>query len=123
MTEHPPIPREVLGMAWHEFRYPHPALDAPSAAFERAMAVVAQWLSGMAVVPLPEPTRAGCIWEIEDGEEIHASVDEFGPRVSVQTGDFWALFPAAVLRARALAELAAADRAEQLAADATGVTP
>lgn len=35
------IPAEVIGAAWHEFRYPRPAVDEPSEAFQRALRAAA----------------------------------------------------------------------------------
>lgn len=40
------LPKHVIDTAWHEYRYPRPALDEPTPAFLRAMAVVTQWVGG-----------------------------------------------------------------------------
>lgn len=117
MSEHPPIPSDVLAMAWHEFRYPRPAIDEPTPAFERAMAIVARWLRGMAVVPLPEPDE-----ELHWGTRFRETVGQCivdSPEV-IQHG--MVMSPAGA-REQAGRLLAAADRAEHLAAEAKMVTP
>jgi hypothetical protein len=40
------LPEQVVDTAWHEYRYPRPALDERGPAFLRAMAVVSAWIGG-----------------------------------------------------------------------------
>lgn len=122
MSTHPPIPENAVAVGWHEFTYPRTLIDEPNDAFRRGVAATAgvlwrEWTRGMAVVPLPKPDRGGFIWHVEDDEEIHALRGNHSPRIAVQTGEQWTYFPVDLARARAVAMLAACDRAEQLAAE------
>jgi hypothetical protein len=110
------IPDEVVFLAWEEFLYPRTAHDRePSAAFLRAVGAINRWLAfkNAAVVP-PKSDRPN-VWIMEDGDEIRAGADPSGAHVTVEFGDFWTRRSAEAMRRRALAMLAAADRAERLA--------
>lgn len=133
MSEHPPIPDAAVGAGLHEFTYPRAMVGGPSDAFRRGLAAAVEvlwreWTRGMAVVPLPAPTRpVAQQWTAGEGEaiywEAHLDADEYGPLVYFQAGERWLGIEST--RAFASALLAAADLAEQVDAegDATGVTP
>lgn len=128
MIEQPPVPGEARGLGWDEFvRAFKDDRSTLEQAYARSLEVIAAelwraWTRGMAVVPLPEPDKI----DPTDGgttlwHEAQVLAVEIRGRaiVALQTED---LSPAKA-RERAAVLLAAAARAEQLAADATGVTP
>lgn len=125
MSEHPPIPAWAYVEACGAIGYDESAEIWPQLeAIIKACAPVLwrEWTRGMAVVPLPEPDRGGFIWDVAD-HEVHALRGVGGPLVAVGIDAFWTYMSADLVRMRARAELAAADRAEQLAAEAKAVNP
>lgn len=125
MSEHPPISPEANDAAiraWLDAKHPLAADRVRSIVEAAAAALWREWTHGMALVPLPEPDRGGFIWDVAD-HEVHALRGVGGPLVAVGIDGFWTYLSSESVRLRARAELAAADRAEQLAAEAKAVKP
>lgn len=124
MNEHPPIPTEAHDAAIRAW------LNANRAGADGVRSIIAavapilwrEWTRGMAVVPLPEPDGqtfdGDPRWAGDVGEDVEAFVCDEGPFVFYNNQDM-ALRDARTLAARLLA---AADRAEQLAAEARAVS-
>lgn len=78
------IPDAATGAGWHEFRYPRPAVDEPSASFKRGLAAAAplivaadyeQFAAKMreALRQLPEYTAGSLAWRIMNDIDTHAA--------------------------------------------------
>ncbi len=126
MSEHPPIPDE----AWQAVANHYSEWRLGFNNIERdALRVAAQvlwreWTRGMAVVPLPEPDGEMRMWTVKGSEwsvgewTVTGYFDGVSERIDISVnGDGYGFRGAARAREIAARILAAADRAEQLAAE------
>lgn len=57
------IPDEAIAAGWHEFRYPRPATDEPSAAFLRGLRAAAP------LVVAPYESKLTAVWALAERAE------------------------------------------------------
>lgn len=127
MSEHPPIPDEFKELFWSYMSGRSLSQGDVAAINEWIVNGVPilwrAWTRGMAVVPLPEPDQYFSTgiqaWLLDECTIFSHAIDGL-PFVCEDGGPG---FGPSVARCRAAALLAAADRAEQLADEATAVQP
>ena len=57
MTDPRSVAQRVVDQAWSEYRYPRPAIDAPTPGFRRAVAAALEELADLTPGPGPLPAK------------------------------------------------------------------
>jgi hypothetical protein len=70
------IPAEALNVGWHEFRYPRPATDEPSAAFKRGLDAAMPLIVADAMERMAEKIWQEFGVDNEDDESYVSGIDD-----------------------------------------------